>query len=818
MASKWRLASFLTASLAVWCALLQPHGAASDALLDGWEPLGPEPKDQPTLALYRVRASVVPIHPLFNPTVEILESLSPNFLTPHPALPSPAAAPALPHPVPLQAWESAYGLQRGSLLPPSLLPLPPDLPPPPHLADCAARTLAQEAAEGGPWRGTGGGGGDGIRWEDTWQQQTGGQEESLSECLKAARTPFNFPHPLFPPSPLTLSPPPPRSSIPPPWASPSPRLSLPPLSPFPFLPAPSHPPPLPFPRLPPPPFLSAQALQLPPPFPPIPVPRLPFPLTPSQVHGTDAANLALTRVAQRDIWAHQMLAADPFHVIASQIHIMADFLGLAMQHNRTLVPLPGSYGPASNSDCRELNQKGEWTCFFFPLAHPACSSLVSHLLANSHMPTCLSLQSQLPQSQMFSQLQQHLSAVQDAVCIDFGPAMAAGAPVQGISPLAAETDPPAAAPASTAAEPAESASPESAAGMPALDTSTSDAAAAAVGAAASLASTIQAAAAAVVSRWGYPHKQRPVMVDRQGALYTMSDGKAQLHWWRSQAARFLLRWPSLHLCHVINRERHVSTGLHVAASLAPAIAAQASLLHSLLSGTVPGTTAATNTTFALRYSKNLPNTTQEAAVLTAAGKASAQAHVLSSRIASSFAAASASASSSSDFSSSSSTPLPTISSLLHSPNSSLLETHVWVGRDGPRRVSVRVEGKLRSEGKGASEGAGEGGGSSPNSMGRLCGATMMANTTVDKLIASIGTGELLTLDPVTIALGGEPYLPRPIAAVHVSRGDEGRIEGAGETAGVTAGETAAVSQALQRLKWLNPNLRRVWLCGDAREM
>ncbi|CAI7807296.1 unnamed protein product [Closterium sp. NIES-54] len=659
MASKWRLASFLTASLAVWCALLQPHGAASDALLDGWEPLGPEPKDQPTLALYR-------------------------------------------------AWESAYGLQRGSLLPPSLLPLPPDLPPPPHLADCAARTLAQEAAEGGPWRGTGGGGGDGIRWEDTWQQQTGGQEESLSECCDR----------------------------------------LPPGTPW--------------------------------------------------VHGTDAANLALTRVAQRDIWAHQMLAADPFHVIASQIHIMADFLGLAMQHNRTLVPLPGSYGPASNSDCRELNQKGEWTCFFFPLAHPACSSLVSHLLANSHMPTCLSLQSQLPQSQMFSQLQQHLSAVQDAVCIDFGPAMAAGAPVQGISPLAAETDPPAAAPASTAAEPAESASPESAAGMPALDTSTSDAAAAAVGAAASLASTIQAAAAAVVSRWGYPHKQRPVMVDRQGALYTMSDGKAQLHWWRSQAARFLLRWPSLHLCHVINRERHVSTGLHVAASLAPAIAAQASLLHSLLSGTVPGTTAATNTTFALRYSKNLPNTTQEAAVLTAAGKASAQAHVLSSRIASSFAAASASASSSSDFSSSSSTPLPTISSLLHSPNSSLLETHVWVGRDGPRRVSVRVEGKLRSEGKGASEGAGEGGGSSPNSMGRLCGATMMANTTVDKLIASIGTGELLTLDPVTIALGGEPYLPRPIAAVHPFK------------------QHIALPQALQRLPWLSLNLRRVWLSGGGR--
>ncbi|CAI5458100.1 unnamed protein product [Closterium sp. Yama58-4] len=555
MASKWRLASFL--SLAVWCAHLQPHGAASDALLDGWEPLGPEPKDQPTLALYR-------------------------------------------------GWESAYGLQRGSLLPPSPLPLPPDLPPPTHLADCAARTLAREAAEGGPWRGTGGGGGggEGIRWQDTWQQQTGGQEERASECCD--------------------------------W--------LPPRTPW--------------------------------------------------VLGTVAANLALTRVAQRDIWAHQMLtssatgaggetcegrrllvvswmptdrhvSADPFHVIASQIHVMADFLGLAMQHNRTLVALPGSYGPALNSDCRELNQTGEWTCFFFPLTHPACSSLVSHLQANNHMPTCLSLHSQsslLSQSQILSQLQQHLASPQEVVCIDSTfptEPMAASAPVRGSSP------------------------------------------------------------------------ERPVMVDRQGELYTMSAERAQLHWWRSQAVRFLLRWPSLHLCHVINRERHVSTGLHVAASLAPAIAAQASLLHSLSSGTVPGTTAATNTTFAIRYSKNLPNTTEEAAVLTEAGKASAQAHVLS---------------------------------------------------------------------------------------------------TLDELIASTGRGELLTLDAVTIALGREPYLPRPIAAVHVIRGDEARTGGAGERAGEMAGETAgetagqsgdqvtaAVSQALQRLQWLNLDLRRVWLSGDARE-
>ncbi|CAI6004205.1 unnamed protein product [Closterium sp. NIES-64] len=310
-----------------------------------------------------------------------------------------------------RAWESAYGLQRGSLLPPSPLPLPPDLPPPPHLADCAARTLAREAAEGGPWRGTGGGGGDGIRWEDTWQQQTGGKEESLSECcdrlpprtpwleqVKAGRHPSTSP---------THSSPPPRSSIPPP--SPSPSLGFPLPSPSPSLgfplPSPFSPSSLPFP-LPPCPLPSSAPSPFPaslhchssahkrfnshPPSPRSLSPDSPSPHSPSQVQGTDAANLALTRVAQRDIWAHQMLAsaaaggegrggggggggetcegrrllvvpwmptdrhvsANPFHVIASQIHVMADFLGLAMQHNRTLVALPGSYGPALNSDCR----------------------------------------------------------------------------------------------------------------------------------------------------------------------------------------------------------------------------------------------------------------------------------------------------------------------------------------------------------------------------------------------------------------------------------------------------------------------------------
>ncbi|CAI7829585.1 unnamed protein product [Closterium sp. NIES-53] len=42
----------------------------------------------------------------------------------------------------------------------------------------------------------------------------------------------------------------------------------------------------------------------------------------------------------------------------------------------------------------------------------------------------------------------------------------------------------------------------------------------------------------------------------------------QVHWWRAQAVRFMLRWPSAHLCHVINQQRHTAYGMHVANRIA----------------------------------------------------------------------------------------------------------------------------------------------------------------------------------------------------------------------------------------------------------
>ncbi|CAI7844031.1 unnamed protein product, partial [Closterium sp. NIES-53] len=49
-----------------------------------------------------------------------------------------------------------------------------------------------------------------------------------------------------------------------------------------------------------------------------------------------------------------------------------------------------------------------------------------------------------------------------------------------------------------------------------------------------------------------------------GRMSKQSEFLKKAHWWRAQATRFMLRWPSAYLCHIINRERHHVYGMHVA--------------------------------------------------------------------------------------------------------------------------------------------------------------------------------------------------------------------------------------------------------------
>ncbi|CAI5481252.1 unnamed protein product [Closterium sp. Yama58-4] len=130
----------------------------------------------------------------------------------------------------------------------------------------------------------------------------------------------------------------------------------------------------------------------------------------SQVRGSDAANLAATRQAQADIWLHQFPNQSPSddtsaaaissaatsvcsgrrlfvvdwpkrkHGIGSQLSIMSAYLSLALIHNRTLVPTPGTYLRANHSECLAAGNFNSFDCYFFPLVARSCEERVREVM------------------------------------------------------------------------------------------------------------------------------------------------------------------------------------------------------------------------------------------------------------------------------------------------------------------------------------------------------------------------------------------------------------------------------------------------------
>ncbi|CAI5472193.1 unnamed protein product [Closterium sp. Yama58-4] len=81
--------------------------------------------------------------------------------------------------------------------------------------------------------------------------------------------------------------------------------------------------------------------------------------------------------------------------------------------------------------------------------------------------------------------------------------------------------------------------------------------------------------------WGAPSLDRPFSIQQLGRIQGQYFAWGQARWWRSQALRFMLRWPSLHLCHATNRMRHSAYGLLVADRVVSFALKQADLLQAL---------------------------------------------------------------------------------------------------------------------------------------------------------------------------------------------------------------------------------------------
>ncbi|CAI7853480.1 unnamed protein product [Closterium sp. NIES-54] len=244
---------------------------------------------------------------------------------------------------------------------------------------------------------------------------------------------------------------------------------------------------------------------------------------PPWIRGADEDNLALTRIAQTDLWLHQFppscspsspssSSAAPVrfllvewkhprgHGLGSQLHIMSAALSLAFFHGRVLVPAPGSFSHAAHNSCSGPDY-GSLSCYFFPLTSLACQQ----------------------QALSLWQQQQEHGPSHPVPPPDPGPALnellQSNLPVvffPGVTRFQAK----------------------------------------------------MAKEASAAFHWGTPWVQRQVSTELLGQRFDAEGRYLQVSWWRSQSLRFMLRWPSRYLCHLLNRARHDTYGYRVALRVA----------------------------------------------------------------------------------------------------------------------------------------------------------------------------------------------------------------------------------------------------------
>ncbi|CAI5945693.1 unnamed protein product [Closterium sp. NIES-64] len=269
------------------------------------------------------------------------------------------------------------------------------------------------------------------------------------------------------------------------------------------------------------------------------------------IRGSDAANLGMTRVAQRDIWEHQFppnrcegrrlliahwayiahgIGSQPRHasqpptsltflpplvpfasvplspppfVFSIQLHIITAILSLAMRHNRTLVLQYPSFDRAKHDECNATGAWGSFNCYFFPLTSPDCEEIALNSNSTGALPPCCTP----------STKEEVLASDHPIVCFH-------GEPFNGLQ-----------------------------------------------------------FEASIASQWDTAYLERPNMIELQGQVERDNPQHIKVHWWRSQALRFMLRWPSPYLCHLTNRIRHGAYGLRVATHTVQARDRSAALLR-----------------------------------------------------------------------------------------------------------------------------------------------------------------------------------------------------------------------------------------------
>ncbi|CAI5488076.1 unnamed protein product [Closterium sp. Naga37s-1] len=278
---------------------------------------------------------------------------------------------------------------------------------------------------------------------------------------------------------------------------------------------------------------------------------------PPWVRGDDASNLPLTRVAQTHIWQHQfppscdhrrLLLADwpqlnadmaamgageaegaggmgGMEGLAGEVHVVGGLLGLALLLNRTLAVTPGSFPHANHSACSATPES--LACFFTPLTGHLCQQAAAAAMA-AHLPV---------------------------------PAVACAA--------------------------AQEATQAASQGLDELDTlltSADPVVRVCTGALSRHQLLLLTNESRVATQWGAAVSAASQSVEVAGVVPPHNAHREQLHWWRSQAVRFLFRWPSAHLCHVTNLIRHVSYGRYIAAQMHSAAQQQAAIIRSLSAG------------------------------------------------------------------------------------------------------------------------------------------------------------------------------------------------------------------------------------------